>query len=260
MSVLIDIVREFAFTSSKYKRKSLWCLLWKGAGLAYLYYIPMAWYYKRMWRDTFRFGGKTYRYFCHLYNATWRNERAIEIPIVQEYMREFRSRRGGTVLEIGNVLSHYYKHYGTVLDLYERGEGVVNEDAATYLPPHWKFDLVLSISTLEHIGWDEVPPSPRKLLETIENMKRNVLKPSGKMLVTMPVGYNTYLDDLLLNGKLPFESIRCMRRSSHKSRKWREVKWNPQLVHEAQAREGYGSTIVVICETSGIAAARQIAH
>ena len=31
---------------------------------------------------TFVFAGHVYRYFRHPYNATWRNERAVEIPIV----------------------------------------------------------------------------------------------------------------------------------------------------------------------------------
>ena len=257
MSVLLDIVREFVFTSNKYKRKSLWYLLRKG--LAYLYYIPMTWYYKRTWTDTFRFGGRTHRYFCHLYNATWRNERAVEVPIVLDYMKEFRGRRGGTVLEVGNVLNHYYRHYFTILDKYEVGEGIINEDAATYTPSR-KFDLILSVSSLEHIGWDESMGSPFKILEAIDNLKRNCLTSEGKMLATMPVGYNPYLDNLLVHGQLPFESIRCMRRSSHKSRRWREVVWNPQLVHEAQNREGYGTTILVICETSGSPIARPPTH
>ena len=257
MSVLIDLAREFLFTRNKYKRKNLGYLIRKG--LAYLYYVPMTWYYKRTWTATFRFGGVTHRYFCHLYNATWRNERAVEMPIVLDYMKEYRSRHGGTVLEVGNVLSHYYKHYFTVLDKYEVGEGIINEDAAAYTPSR-KFNLILSISSLEHVGWDEDTPAPRKLLEAIDNLKENCLTSGGKLLATMPVGYNPYLDDLLLKDKLPFESIRCMRRSSHKSRKWKEVKWNPQIVHEAENREGYGTTIVVICETSGTAIARTPAH
>jgi len=257
MSVLIDIVREFVFTSNKYKRKSLWYLIRKG--LAYLYYIPVTWYYKRTWKATFRFGGVTHRYFCHLYNATWRNERAVEIPIVLDYITEFKMRRGSKMLEVGNVLGHYATAYHKVLDKYEIGECIINEDIADYQPDK-KYQLVVAISTLEHVGWDEGSDRPHKLLDAIDNLKRNVLTSDGKLLATMPVGYNPCLDDLLLNGKLPFESIRCMRRPSHKSRKWREVVWNPQMVHEAEQREGYGSTILVICETSGTPIARPPAH
>jgi len=257
MSVLIDIVREFVFTSNRYKRKGLWYLIRKG--LAYLYYIPMTWYYKRTWTATFRFGGVTHRYFCHLYNATWRNERAVEIPIVCAYVTEFKGRRGSKMLEVGNVLGHYLKGYHPVIDKYESGECIINNDIADYAPVK-KYDLIVSISTLEHVGWDEAAGSPSKLLEAIDNLKRNVLTSDGKLLATMPLGYNPYLDNLLLHDSLPFESIRCMRRPSHKSRKWREVVWNPQMVHEAESREGYGTTILVICETSGSPIARTSTH
>ena len=37
-------------------------------------------------RKTFEVGGKPYRYFTHHYNATWRNERAVEVPLVTELL------------------------------------------------------------------------------------------------------------------------------------------------------------------------------
>ena len=75
-------------------------------------------------RATFRFQGKRYRYFVHKYNATWRNERSIEIPIVESMMHETR----GDVLEIGNVISHYFKAKHDIVDKYERAEGVTAQD------------------------------------------------------------------------------------------------------------------------------------
>src|SRR5579872_7186960 len=77
---------------------------------------------------SFEFRGKTYLYFWHRYNATWRNERAVEIPIAREFIAQ---SRGGNVLEVGNVLSHYGPVQHDVLDKYEKAEGVINEDVCT---------------------------------------------------------------------------------------------------------------------------------
>jgi hypothetical protein len=37
-------------------------------------------------RRTFPYRGVELRYFAHPYNATWRNERAIEIPIARHFI------------------------------------------------------------------------------------------------------------------------------------------------------------------------------
>lgn len=240
MNTLIDLAREFLFTREKYKKLRLGYLARRG--LAYLFYIPMTWHYRRCMRDrAFTFAGKTYRYFCHLYNATWRNDRAIEVPIIRDLLWQWRGMR---ILEVGNVMGHYFKGRHDVLDKYERADGIINEDAVSFSPLR-KYDLVISVSTLEHIGWDENPKHPEKLLKALDNLRRNVLQPRGKMLVTLPLGYNSYMDGLLAKGKLPLDGIRCMERESHRSQEWREVPWDPKRVKEAECREGYGTTVVV---------------
>jgi len=62
---------------------------------------------------TFKFQGRHYGYFCHRYNYTWRNERAIEVPIIWKMVEE---NREGRVLEVGNVLAHYFPVRHDVLD------------------------------------------------------------------------------------------------------------------------------------------------
>jgi hypothetical protein len=54
----------------------------------------------------------------------------------------------------------------------------------------------VSISTLEHVGWDEMTREPMKILKAIENLK-NLTNPKGKIVVTLPLGYNPELDRLL---------------------------------------------------------------
>lgn len=48
----------------------------------------------------FTFRGKQYRYFYHRYNQTWKNERAVEIPIARELVQEYRGR---SILEVGST-------------------------------------------------------------------------------------------------------------------------------------------------------------
>jgi len=249
MSMLLKTIQEFVMVKNEYKRKSFLYLLRKA--LAYVFwYIPLTWYFKKArWQSTFMFAGKVYHYHYELYNATWRNERAVEIPIGQAMVHE-GLLEGLRVLEVGNVLGHYCNRWHYVLDRYEHGVGIINEDIASYKPV-MKYDVVVVISTLEHVGWDEIPRHPDRLLAAIYDLKTNVIELGGKAVITLPLGYNAYLDNLLETGQLKFEGIRCLKRSSHRSRDWREVEWTPRLVREAKYREGYGTTIVVIATLRG---------
>lgn len=74
-------------------------------------------YYKNFVKRYFIFNTKKLKYFFHLYNTTWKNERAIEIPIVLSYLYLYNPKE---VIEVGNVLSHYIKIEHTVVDKYEK--------------------------------------------------------------------------------------------------------------------------------------------
>ena len=62
--------------------------------------------------------------------------------------------------------------------------------------PDKRYDLTIYISTLEHVGWDEVPKEPQKILSAVTAMKA-LLRDKGKMLVTVPLGYNDFLDQCI---------------------------------------------------------------
>jgi hypothetical protein len=109
----------------------------------------------------FEFDGKTRRYFIHPHNNTWMNERMVEIPIVSDLVKQ---NAGKNILEIGNVIKHYMPDAThTVVDKYEKSDGVLNCDIIDYQPPAENgadaafhgYDLIISISTFEHIGFDE---------------------------------------------------------------------------------------------------------
>ena len=199
-------------------------------------------YYKRFPpQQTFTLQGKSYLYFYNLYNITWKNERAVEIPIVWDAVRQNANRR---ILEVGNVLSWYFPIKHDVLDKYEIAEGVINEDIVDFNPPE-KYDLIISISTLEHVGWDESPREPAKILRAVEHLK-DLLAADGCLLITAPLGYNTALDEYLQNGSFSFTKKLFLNRNSKKT-DWLEV--DEKKAYEAIAGKPYRAPEVVLIAT-----------
>ena len=183
-------------------------------------------------RGSFEFAGRRYPYHSQLYNTTWRNERTVELPIALGFLEG----RQGPVLEFGNVLGHYGHSGHDVVDLYDRDERVHNVDIVDFRPTE-SYGAVVSVSTLEHVGFDESPDGsqldePDKPLRALE-LLRSWLRPGGELLVTLPVGYNQALDDRLFAGRLSFDELRFMRRVSADNR-WVEA------TSEAVRRAGYG--------------------
>ena len=191
---------------------------------------PLEYLYYQIFKNRcFQFDGKTYRYFYHLYNTTFRKERSVEIPIIMGYVE---GEKGKAILEVGNVLSNYFSFEHDVVDKYEMAEGVVNQDIVGFAPGK-KYDLIVSISTLEHVGWDETPREKDKILKALENM-RGLLNNGGRIVITMPLGYNGDLNSLLRENSLPFTSIRFLKRISADNQ-WREVDFE----EVKDARYGY---------------------
>ena len=139
---------------------------------------------------SFRFGNQSLLYFRHSYNWTWMNERCVEIPIARHAISGVSSER---ILEVGNVISHYSEGVThEVVDRYERaGARVKNVDAIQFHPSR-DYELIVSISTLEHVGWDETPRNPAKAWDTLLHL-RSLLAPGGTLLVTIPAGYHPEL-------------------------------------------------------------------
>jgi len=164
----------------------------------------------------FRFRGREYEYFYHAYNLAWRNERTVEIPIAMRMLEDC----GGETLEVGNVLSHYVDIHHDVLDRYEITGGVINEDVTSYRPDK-QYALILSISTLEHVGWDEYPRDVDKLARAVANLA-SLLAPEGKLVATMPVGQNPEADRLIQRGEIGFTELYALRRVS-RNNDWEEA-------------------------------------
>jgi hypothetical protein len=168
--------------------------------------------------NTFLVPGKTYRYFDTV--KTWYNERAIEIPIVMEMVRRYQ---GTNILEIGNVLSNHVRFEHDILDKYENAKGIINEDVVNFRPEK-RYDLIVSISTLEHVGWDEKPRDNMKIPRAIENMKALITSRGGMIIITLPLGYNSTLDKLLKDGIIRFSKQYHLLRIS-KGNEWKQASW-----------------------------------
>jgi SAM-dependent methyltransferase len=184
--------------------------------------------------SSFTFRGKSYRYFWHRYNATWRNERAVEIPIARGFLAGLPADK---VLEIGNVLSHYGPVSHQVVDKYEQASGIRNEDVCDFKSDR-KYDLILSISTLEHVGWDEEPRDESKVLRAFENL-RSLLAPEGRLVVTIPLGYNPPLDNLIDEGRISFAERVYLRREPRRNL-WREASAD-EVQHPHYDRQAYAA-------------------
>jgi len=195
-------------------------------------------------KEYFVFRGKQYKYFIHPYNTTWANERKVELPLAIEVTNEYNENE---ILEIGNTLKHYIPLFHTVIDKYEHGDGVINEDVTTF-HLNRKFALIISISTLEHIGNPITDPQeefePYKILKAIENLKRHLQK-DGKIWITLPKGQNPYVDEVISDDRLRFDEMYCLKRNKETD-DWTETTWNDIKNYTLQGPYFHGADALII--------------
>jgi SAM-dependent methyltransferase len=210
-----------------YKSKGVWCLM--RAILIHvketlIISIPnniRCWSYKTFRsNDTFEFQGTTYKYFFHAYCTTWRNERTVAVPIIWNLVRRFEEQNK-EILEVGNVLSYYYKVSHDILDKYEIMDGVINEDVVDFKPSK-QYDLIVSIVTLEHVGWSESPRETLKIVRAYENLK-SLLSPGGQLILVVALQFNLEFDSLCRSDKIRFSKQYFMRHL--KGYEWQEASW-----------------------------------
>ena len=173
--------------------------------------------------DTFEVAGRRFPYMDRLYNVTSINERRVEVP----YFYDLVSNLEPTVqvLEVGNVIARYYEGVThPVIDKYEKSSrsSLRNLDVVEW-PEDERYDLILSISTLEHVGWDEAVEDPDKILVALERLK-GALNPGGRLVFSVPVGFNPHLDALLKARALPLTDAIYLRRRNW-ANEWEETDW-----------------------------------
>jgi hypothetical protein len=254
VKIVETLQAEALLIKDTYRKNGFWYLFRRGFKyiLQWPIYVCIVFYYRYLkyfgrHKPTFVFQGKKYNYFYHTYNATWKNERTIEVPIIWGVVQE---NAGARILEVGNVLRHYFSCSYDVVDLHERYPGIINADITNFCPAK-KYDLIVSISTFEHIGcWEKEQNDPQQLLAAIENIQKNVLSPGGKLIITVPLGQNRELENFLASDKINFSQLSPFQQTSSRASEWKLVDWTELLGREFTP-EGFwcGTNKVVVIGT-----------
>jgi FkbM family methyltransferase len=185
----------------------------------------------RNWKPTFIYKGKHLPYNRIGYNNT--GEPAIEIPIALDFLASLEKK--DNILEIGNTLSHYENSLSEyigirprrIVDKFEVALGVDNVDFMD-ISSEEKYDVIVSVSTVEHIG-QGIEPSSQAYGEQIQirDMEAplkaiakiyDLLSVGGKALITVPfrklldcgwfIQFNQeYLDILVTKYQIPEKGI-----------------------------------------------------
>jgi len=187
----------------------------------------------------FTYKGKKYPYHPNLNTA-----RAVELPLAAEVMERFKGKR---ILEVGNVLSNHFE--GMTHVVVDKYQGPIKEDIVNYTAS--PYDLVISISTIEHIGVDEhryagypIEAEPTKALKALGAMGGLVAR-EGELFCTWPMSYNLNLDAwTLARSRSLFDDISFMKRVS-RSNRWEEAGWED--AYEAKYNQPFprGNVIVI---------------
>jgi FkbM family methyltransferase len=185
----------------------------------------------RNWKPTFYYKGKNLPYNRISYNNV--GERAVEVPITLNFLATLEKKKN--ILEIGNTLSHYENSLSEyigirprrIVDKFEVAPGVDNVDVMD-IPSEEKYDVIVSVSTVEHIG-QGIEPSSKAYGEQIQirdleaplkaiTKIYDLLSVGGKALITVPFGklidggwfiqFNQeYLDILVTKYQIPKTAI-----------------------------------------------------
>lgn len=137
-------------------------------------------------------------------------------------MENVRACESGKILEVGNVLSHYFDLDHTVVDKFEKGvfRPVIMQDILEY-STNRRFDLIVSVSTVEHVGLDDGTGDTARVLHVFPKLC-SMLTPNGLGIVALPVGYNLFLDQHLAEVRIRAVATFCLKRVSE-ANEWVET-------------------------------------
>jgi len=191
-TIVVKIIRKNSYVKSFFELH-----------LYYFYKIFLT--FRKFW-----YRGNKYKYFYHRYNAAFTNERVIEVPISRKILEKYK---GQDILEVGNVLNRYYSLDHEVIDKHEKYHGVINQDVINFNPDKL-YDLIISISTLEHVGFSMGEKKESgKFQKAVNNLLR-LLRSGGLFFITLPMFYNEEIDTLIINNKMVFQEEYFMKRVS----------------------------------------------
>lgn len=206
------------------------------------------------WEQYFTVGTRTLAYNRIAFNN--RAERAIEVPLALDFLAQYQGNE--RILEVGNVLQHYehivQQHFTSpprrIVDKFEIGRDVENIDLMDMDSAH-KFQAILSISTVEHVGQFCAPTGEFGELEGQVDLEAplkaiakiyDLLDVGGCALLTVPFGTLTaggwyiqfsadYLDILTTSYGLPRAALHV----STLKQVAREKRWSNPRQHWLEA-------------------------
>ena len=187
----------------------------------------------RPWNKTFTCFGINFEYVVT--PRSFDNERSVEIPVVQSFIKH---TTGKSVLEIGNVLFNYQQPPAEVVDKFEKRPWVINQDIVDFSPGK-QYDLIVSISTIEHVGLDEPVKESNKCVRALKKIK-NLLAPDGQAIIAIPIGYNIDLDNFVTGNQEFFDKLAFLKRTSY-SNKWVETEMEDAISRKYSERFPYAN-------------------
>ncbi|MHB1638051.1 MAG: methyltransferase domain-containing protein [Thermoplasmataceae archaeon] len=168
-------------------------------------------------------------------------ERVIEIPYVRSLYDKISPNK---VLEVGNVTRKWFHIQDrTIIDKYEIAHKVINADIEKFQTDE-KFDMIISISTIEHIGFDEIEKDDRKPLNSIINML-SFLNKGGQLIITVPLGYNPNIDEIITKKTIDYDKLIFMKRYS-KLNLWRQCSYDEAISLKYGSKYEFANAVAFI--------------
>lgn len=167
------------------------------------------------------------------------SERIVEIPIA---IKLIQKTKFDSCLEVGDTISKYYSFPHDIIDKYERRHDIIQADAFSYNFAI-KYDLIISISTIEHIGKDEDNVFPEKAVLTLKRLTQQ-LNPNGLLFVTVPLNYNEDLDSFIKSNPTQF-TINFLARISFMNM-WKQVPKEAAFQYNYNYRYFHANSIAII--------------
>jgi hypothetical protein len=151
------------------------------------------------------------------YNISFMNERTIEIPFVLHLLKKYIKLFSNlNILEIGNTLIHYENKNNIIkrkiLDKYEVYPNVINLDLEDYKSTK-KFNIIFSISTLEHIGSDYGENRNDSKFKKSISKCIELLDQDGFLIITLPIYYRNVVDDFIFENNMFLEKHFFLRKN-----------------------------------------------
>jgi SAM-dependent methyltransferase len=189
----------------------------------------------------FEVDGKRYHYLINQYNAVL-GERVVEVPFIIDFLKK-NKYEDKKVLEVGNVLSHYFKFKHKIVDKYEKETYVDNVDIVDFNPGE-KYDIIISISTVEHIGYDEPVKEVGKSKRAIQKIL-DLLDNNGIALITVPLGYNPEIDSIVINKEIEFSKRYFLKRISRLNL-WEETKLEEAMNYKYGSKYQFANAVAFL--------------